>query len=82
MTEKEAKERIREMAAHCNNYEFCKYGHDCTIGCPTAALMAMKALEAQARLKESIERINQPEFKNITWKRDEVVLLLHDLLAK
>ena len=44
--------------------------------------VAIKALEAQIKLKEYIERINQPEYKDIIWKKDEVVLLLQDLLAK
>lgn len=82
MTEKEAKERVREMAVNCTDYERCRYGHECTIGCPTAALMAMNALDAQIRLKEYIERINQPEYNGVVWQKDEVVMLLRDLLAE
>ena len=47
-----------------------------------ASKLAIKALEAQIRLKEYIERINQPEYKNVVWKKDEVVLLLQELVAR
>jgi len=42
----------------------------------------LKALEAQIKLKEYIERINQPEYDGVAWKKDEVVLLLKELLAE
>lgn len=44
--------------------------------------LAIKAMEAQIKLKEYIERINQPEYEGIVWKKDEVVLLLKELLAE
>ena len=44
--------------------------------------LAIKALEAQVKLKEYIERINQPEYEGVVWKKDEVVLLLQELVAK
>lgn len=47
-----------------------------------ALLKALKALEAQTKLKEYIERINQPEYKDVVWKKDEVVLLLQELVAE
>ena len=43
--------------------------------------MAIKALEAQTKLKEYIERINQPEYDGVVWQKDEVVLLLKELIA-
>lgn len=47
-----------------------------------ALKMAKKALESQIKLKEYIERINQPEYKYVVWKKDEVVLLLQELVAE
>ena len=47
-----------------------------------ALKVARKALEAQIKLKEYIERINQPEYKDVVWKKDEVVLLLQELVAE
>lgn len=44
--------------------------------------LAIKALETRIKVKEYIGRINQPEYQNITWKKDEVVLLLKELLAE
>ncbi len=82
MTEQEAKKRIRNIVIKCNDYEYCKFGHDCTTGCVDAAKMAIKSLDAQIKLKEYIERLNQPEYNGIVWKKDEVVLLLKELLAE
>lgn len=75
MTEKEAIARLKE------HYRI----HD--DGRPTPKLdeasgMAIKALEAQIKLKEYIESLNQPEYQNIVWKKDEVVLLLKELMAE
>ena len=47
-----------------------------------ALKVARNALKAQIKLKEYIERINQPEYKNVVWKKDEVVLLLQELVAE
>lgn len=47
-----------------------------------ALLQAIKSLKAQTKLKEYIERINQPEYKDVVWKKDEVVLLLQELVAE
>lgn len=47
-----------------------------------AIRVAIKALEAQNKLKEYIERINQPEYNGVVWQKDEVVLLLQELVAK
>lgn len=44
--------------------------------------LAIKSLKAQTKLKEYIERINQPEYNDIVWKKDEVVLLLQELIAE
>lgn len=44
--------------------------------------VAASALKAQIKLKEYIERLNQPEYNGIVWKKDEVVLLLKELLAE
>lgn len=49
---------------------------------PEARVTAIKALKAQIKLKEYIERINQPEYKDVVWKKDEVVLLLQELIAE
>lgn len=43
---------------------------------------ATSAMKAQTKLKEYIERINQPEYKDVVWKKDEVVLLLQELIAE
>lgn len=82
MTEQEAEKRIRNIVIKCNDYEYCEFGHDCTTGCVDAAKMAIKALDAQIKLKKYIERLNQPEYNGIVWKKDEVVLLLKELLAE
>ncbi len=47
-----------------------------------ALKVARKALDAQIKLKEYIERINQPEYKDVVWQKDEVVLLLQELVAR
>ena len=44
--------------------------------------LAIKALNAQIKLKEYIERINQPEYNGVLWQKDDVVLLLKELVAK
>ncbi len=43
---------------------------------------AMNALKAQIKLKEYIERLNQPEYNGVVWQKDEVVLLLKELVVK
>ena len=53
--------------------------HSCKAG---YIKLAIKALEAQIKLKKYIERLNQPEYEGIVWKKDEVVLLLKELLAE
>lgn len=45
MTENEAIKRIRNIGMMCNDYESCKYGHDCATSCLIAVDMAIKALE-------------------------------------
>ena len=47
-----------------------------------AVSMAIRSLKAQTKLKEYVERINQPEYNDIVWKKDEVVLLLQELVAE
>jgi len=47
-----------------------------------ALKVARNALKAQIKLKDYIERINQPEYNDIVWKKDEVVLLLQELVAE
>lgn len=42
---------------------------------------AIKALLSQVKLKEYIKRLNQPEYTGIVWTKDEVVMLLQELLA-
>lgn len=75
MEEKEAIERLKvHFAVHDD-------------GRPTpllnkAASMAIKSLEAQNKLKEYIKQLDQPEYQNIIWKKDEVVLLLKELIAE
>lgn len=46
-----------------------------------AKRLGVRALKAQIKLKEYIERINQPEYNEVVWKKDEVVMLLQELLA-
>lgn len=43
--------------------------------------VVVDALNTRIKLKEYIERINQPEYNDIVWKKDEVVLLLQELVA-
>ena len=40
---------------------------------------AIHALEAQMKLKECIGRLDQPEYENITWSKEELVLLLKEI---
>lgn len=47
-----------------------------------AERMAINALKAQIKLKEYIERLNQPEYNGVVWQKDELVLLLQELVAK
>ena len=72
MTEKEAIEELKPN----KNFPFDDYVSEGT------RELAIKALEAQIKLKEYIERINQPEYKDVVWKKDEVVLLLQELVAE
>ena len=44
--------------------------------------LAISALKTRIKLKEYIERLNQPEYEGIVWKKDEVVLLLKELLTE
>ena len=46
-----------------------------------AVNMANNALAAQIRLENYIKRLNQPEYTGIVWTKDEVVMLLQELLA-
>lgn len=56
---------------------------DCDCSCKDCAYpKAISALKAQIKLKEYIERINQPEYNDVVWKKDEVVLLLKELIAE
>lgn len=60
---------------------------DCCAGCDSGCEnctypQAISALKAQIKLKEYIERLNQPEYNGVVWKKDEVVLLLKELLAE
>ena len=43
--------------------------------------LAMESLAAQKKLREYIRRLNQPEYTGIVWTKDEVVMLLQELLA-
>lgn len=47
-----------------------------------AVSMAIRSLKAQIKLKEYIERLNQPEYDGVVWQKDEVVLLLKELVVK
>lgn len=69
------KETIEELKPN-KNFPFDDYVSE------GARKLAIKALESQIKLKEYIERINQPEYKDVVWKKDEVVLLLQELVAK
>lgn len=71
MTEKEAIEELKENT----DFPFDDY---VSLG---ARELARKALNTRIKLKEYIERINQPEYNDIVWKKDEVVLLLQELVA-
>lgn len=42
---------------------------------------AKNALAGQIRLENYIKRLNQPEYTGIVWTKDEVVMLLQELLA-
>ena len=72
MKDKEAIEELKEN----EDFPFNDY---VSLG---ARELAINALKAQIKLKEYIERINQPEYQNVVWKKDEVVLLLQELVAK
>lgn len=48
----------------------------------TAVDLAIKALEAQNKLKEWIEAYNQPEFKDIIWNTEEVIGLLKEFVTE
>ena len=72
MTEKEAIEELKPN----ENFPFDDYVSEGT------RELAIKALNAQIKLKEYIERINQPEYNGVLWQKDDVVLLLKELVAK
>lgn len=56
---------------------------DCDLLCTNCAYpQAISALKAQIKLKEYIKRLNQPEYNGVVWQKDEVVLLLKELLAE
>lgn len=46
-----------------------------------ASKLAIRALEAQIKMKEWIEAYNEPEFNYITWNTEEVICLLNEFLA-
>lgn len=43
--------------------------------------MAIKALEAQIKLKECIANLDNPEFEHLTWSHAEVLKLLKEHVA-
>lgn len=73
MTEKEALKEIVENGIELGAGDFVDV---------KALKVAKKALESQIKLKEYIERINQPEYNGVLWQKDDVVLLLKELVAK
>jgi len=84
MTEKEAKEMLNNNS--CYECSWGTYTGASECSCPDcriadATRLAIKALDAQIKLKEYIERINQPEYDGVVWQKDEVVLLLKELLV-